>query len=101
MNNYVAIILAVIAVILVAEFVVEFADWNKEQACVSAGRRNCGGAGLLLNHLEQGAFAMAGGTAAPFEAVYAQAPGQPRVGETAGRDREGDRGVDFCVSRTL
>jgi hypothetical protein len=50
MNNYVAVILAIIAVILVAEFAVEFADWNKEQACVSAGRRNCGGAGLLLNH---------------------------------------------------
>ena len=50
MNNYVAVILAVIGVILVAEFVVEFADWNKEQACVSSGRRNCGGPGLLLNH---------------------------------------------------
>jgi len=50
MNNYVAVILVIIAVILVAEFAVEFADWNKEQACVSAGRRNCGGVGLLLNH---------------------------------------------------
>ncbi len=56
MNNYVAVILAVIAVILVAEFVVEFADWNKEQACVSSGRRNCGGPGLLLNHGRQGVF---------------------------------------------
>jgi hypothetical protein len=50
MNNYVAVILAIIAVILVGEFVIQFADWNKEQACVSSGRRNCAGPAVLLNH---------------------------------------------------
>ncbi len=50
MNNYLAVILAIIAVILLGEFVVEFADWNKEQACASSGRRNCGAPRILLNH---------------------------------------------------
>jgi len=50
MNNYLAVILAIIAVILLGEFVVEFADWNKEQACASSGRRNCGGPRIMLNH---------------------------------------------------
>lgn len=50
MNNYVAIILAIIAVLLLGEFAVQFADWNKEQACVSAGRRNCADARTLLSH---------------------------------------------------
>lgn len=50
MNNYLAIILAIVAVLLIGEFVVEFADWNKEQACASSGRRNCGGVHVLLSH---------------------------------------------------
>ena len=50
MNNYLAVILAIIAVILVAEFAVEFADWNKQQECASSGRRNCGAPRVLLNH---------------------------------------------------
>lgn len=50
MNNYIAIILAIIAVLLVAEFAVEFADWNKQQECASSGRRNCGASRVLLNH---------------------------------------------------
>ena len=50
MNQYIAIILAIIAVILLAEFAVEFADWNKQQECASSGRRNCGPPPVLLNH---------------------------------------------------
>ena len=44
MNNYIAVILAIIAVIVIGEFVIEFADWNKQQACATSGRRNCAGA---------------------------------------------------------
>jgi hypothetical protein len=44
MNNYIAVILAIIAVIVIGEFVIEFADWNKQQACATSGRRNCTGA---------------------------------------------------------
>jgi hypothetical protein len=50
MNHYLAVILAIIAVLLLGEFAVQFADWNKEQACASAGRRNCGGTHIFLTH---------------------------------------------------
>ena len=50
MNHYIAIILAIVAVLLLAEFAVQFADWNKEQECASSGRRNCGPPRILLNH---------------------------------------------------
>jgi hypothetical protein len=50
MNNYIAIILAIVAVLLVSEFVKEFSDWNKEQACAAAGQRNCAGRPMLLPH---------------------------------------------------
>lgn len=50
MNHYLAIILAIIAVVLIGEFVVEFADWNKEQACATSGGRNCAGIRIPLTH---------------------------------------------------
>ncbi len=33
----------ILAAVILAWFAVEFAAWNKEQACAMAGRRNCGG----------------------------------------------------------
>jgi hypothetical protein len=44
MRNYIVLILVIIAVILLGEFVAEFSDWNKTQACATSGGRNCGGA---------------------------------------------------------
>lgn len=48
MRNYIVLLLVLIAVVLLGEFVVQFSDWNKEQACATAGRRNCG-AGTSLS----------------------------------------------------
>jgi hypothetical protein len=53
MRNYIVLLLVLIAVILLGEFVAEFSDWNKEQACVTSGRRNCaatGGFHIFLSH---------------------------------------------------
>jgi hypothetical protein len=53
MRNYIVLILAIIAVVLLGEFVMEFADWNKTQACATSGGRNCAAAGgmrILLTH---------------------------------------------------
>jgi len=36
-----AIVGGLIAVAALTWFVNEFADWNKQQACATAGRRNC------------------------------------------------------------
>jgi hypothetical protein len=37
-----AILAALVAVVLLTRFVNDFADWNREQACATAGARNCG-----------------------------------------------------------
>jgi hypothetical protein len=49
MKHYIAIIIAIIAVLLLGEFAVQFAAWNKEQECASSGRRNCGPPRMILN----------------------------------------------------
>jgi hypothetical protein len=49
MKNYIVLVLAVIAVILLGEFVFQFADWNKTQTCATSGGRNCGGPRIMLN----------------------------------------------------
>ena len=41
MRNYIVLVLVLVAIVLLGEFVMQFSDWNKEQACASAGRRNC------------------------------------------------------------
>jgi hypothetical protein len=37
----VAIVVGVLAIVALTFFVNEFSDWNKQQACATAGRRNC------------------------------------------------------------
>jgi hypothetical protein len=49
MKNYVVLALVIVAVILLGEFVFQFADWNKTQACATSGGRNCGGGRIILN----------------------------------------------------
>jgi len=39
----------ILAALLLAWFAVEFAAWNKEQACATAGRRNCGGPPIRID----------------------------------------------------
>ncbi len=41
--KYLAIIAAVVAAIVLSQFLFDFYDWNKTQTCLSSGRRNCGG----------------------------------------------------------
>ncbi|HZS81358.1 MAG TPA: hypothetical protein VFA50_00690 [Stellaceae bacterium] len=41
MKNYLVLVLVLIAAALLGEFVFAFADWNKTQACATAGGRNC------------------------------------------------------------
>lgn len=43
MKNYVILVLVLIAALALGEFVMAFADWNKMQACATAGRRGCAG----------------------------------------------------------
>jgi hypothetical protein len=47
--NYVGVLVAIVAVVLLAWFVSAFSDWNKEQACATSGGRNCGVARTYLN----------------------------------------------------
>lgn len=47
MNPYVGLLLAVIAVVLGVWLALAFADWNKQQACATAGGRHCQGAPLF------------------------------------------------------
>lgn len=47
MNPYAGIVLAIIAAVLGAWLALSFADWNKQQACVTAGGRNCKGAPIF------------------------------------------------------
>jgi hypothetical protein len=49
MKNYVVLLIVIIAVVLLGEFVFQFADWNKTQACATTGGRNCGVARVILN----------------------------------------------------
>jgi hypothetical protein len=42
--KYLAIIAAIIAAIVLSQFLFDFYDWNKTQSCLSTGGRNCGGA---------------------------------------------------------
>ena len=50
MKNYIVLALVLAAAIALGEFVVAFADWNKMQACATAGMRNCRGAPIMLTH---------------------------------------------------
>ncbi|MGH6980294.1 MAG: hypothetical protein ACREFC_03725 [Stellaceae bacterium] len=36
-----SILAAIVAVVLLTRFMWAFSDWNKEQACATAGGRNC------------------------------------------------------------
>jgi hypothetical protein len=47
-NPYAGLVLAIIAAVLGAWLALAFADWNKQQACVTAGGRNCPGALRVL-----------------------------------------------------
>jgi hypothetical protein len=40
--NYLGVLVAIVAAILLSWFALEFADWNKQQACATSGGRNCG-----------------------------------------------------------
>jgi hypothetical protein len=48
--NYLYIVAAIAGVLLAAELLIEFHDWNRQQACVSSGGRNCGGARMMPSH---------------------------------------------------
>jgi hypothetical protein len=37
-----AIVAAIVAVLLISNFMVDFYDWNKTQDCATSGGRNCG-----------------------------------------------------------
>jgi hypothetical protein len=37
-----AILAAIVAAVLLSNFLVDFYDWNRTQTCASAGGRNCG-----------------------------------------------------------
>jgi len=47
--KYLAIIAAIIAAIVLSQFLYDFYDWNKTQSCLSTGGRNCGAAPIPLN----------------------------------------------------
>ena len=49
MKNYLALLAAIIAVVLLGWFVSAFSDWNKQQACATSGGRNCGVSRTYLN----------------------------------------------------
>ena len=44
MNPFAGLALALVAAALGIWFAVSFADWNKQQACVTTGGKRCGGA---------------------------------------------------------
>jgi hypothetical protein len=48
--KYLAIIGAIVAAILLSQFLFDFYDWNKTQSCASTGGRNCGGRPISLSH---------------------------------------------------
>jgi uncharacterized membrane protein YwzB len=39
--KYLAIIAAIVAAVLLSNFLVDFYDWNKTQTCATSGGRNC------------------------------------------------------------
>lgn len=41
--KYIAIIAAIVAAIVLSQFLFSFYQWNQTQTCLSSGRRNCGG----------------------------------------------------------
>jgi hypothetical protein len=43
------ILLAAVAVLAASELMVRFHDWNRQQACATAGGRNCGAPRIFLN----------------------------------------------------
>jgi hypothetical protein len=47
LNPFAGLVLAIIAAALGVWLALAFADWNKQQACAAAGRRNCGGAPIF------------------------------------------------------
>jgi hypothetical protein len=40
--NYLGVLVVIAAAILLSWFALDFADWNKEQACATSGGRRCG-----------------------------------------------------------
>jgi hypothetical protein len=47
--NYLFIIGGIVAILLAAELLIEFHDWNRQQACATSGGRNCGQVRIPLN----------------------------------------------------
>lgn len=41
--NYLGVLVVIAAAVLLSWFALDFADWNKEQACATSGGRKCGG----------------------------------------------------------
>jgi hypothetical protein len=39
--NYLGVLVVIAAAILLSWFALDFADWNKEQACATSGGRHC------------------------------------------------------------
>jgi hypothetical protein len=44
------ILAAIVAAIVLSQFLFAFYDWNREQACATAGGRGCAGAPARLEH---------------------------------------------------
>jgi hypothetical protein len=42
--------IAIVAILCLSAFIDAFVAWNKEQACATAGRRNCAGPPTYLQH---------------------------------------------------
>lgn len=39
--KYLAILAAIAAAVLISNFLIDFYDWNRTQACATGGGRNC------------------------------------------------------------
>jgi hypothetical protein len=50
LRQVVAIVVAIAAAFVLAQFLFDFYDWNRMQSCATAGGRNCGGG---PTHLER------------------------------------------------
>ena len=48
MKQILLVLAAVIAAVLLSQLLFAFYDWNREQACATAGGRNCGGPPLRI-----------------------------------------------------
>jgi hypothetical protein len=48
--KYLAVLLAIVAAIALSQLLVQFHDWNRQQACVTSGGRHCGGPRIDLRH---------------------------------------------------